>query len=69
MSNENKNGKREDKELRASFRKSYDTIPPQTGRFRNLFEEMKNRQNGIEAGSQARSGDIKDSSRRDNSDE
>lgn len=69
MSNENKNGKRGDKGLRMPFRKSYDTIPPQTGRFRNLFEEMQNKQNEISAKSQTREDNARDSSRRDISDE
>ena len=69
MSNESKSDKRRDNGLRTSLRKSYDTIPPQTGEFRNLFEEMRNKQNKIATKSQAQADSARDSSRRDISDE
>ncbi len=49
------------------IRKSFDTIPPQTGRLRNLFSEMQERQNSQQAESQEGSGDRRDTTRRNDS--
>ena len=68
MSNESRSSNRKDKELRIPLRQSRDTIPPQTGRFRNLFEEMQNSQSRPKAGSQTRLDSDSGPTRRDNSD-
>lgn len=67
MSDRNKGGNKKPDNQSSSIRKSFDTIPPQTGRLRNLFSDMQERQNPQQTDRQQASGGRRDTTRRNDS--
>ena len=67
MSKENRSNNKRSEGQSSSIRKSFDTVPPQTGRLRNLFNELQGQQNSQQAENQQGSRRRRETTSRDDS--